>query len=195
VGGNDVPERSRYGDAFEPLIDAARANAPWAWERLYTWLAPVVVGYLRTHGVRDADDIASEVWIGVFHNIQRFRGDDAQFRSWVFTIVHRRMLDERRRLARRPEADAMDEHIHLHLAGSEHAEDAALSRMAADRLLGYCDQLNDDQRDVVLLRSVADLTVDQVAEVLGRSPGAVKALQRRGFAQLRRILEQQGATL
>ena len=56
-------------------------------------------------------------------------------------------------------------------------------------------ELTPDQRDVMLLRVVADLTVEQVAEVVGKPPGAVKALQRRALAALRRLVEAEGVPL
>jgi RNA polymerase sigma factor (sigma-70 family) len=195
MGEKQVPERARYGDAFEPLIEAAKTGAPWAWERLYCWLSPVVVGYLRSQGVREADDLASEVWVGVLRNIDRFTGDDAQFRSWVFVIAHRRLQDERRRLVRRPESESTDETESTGFPAGDDTAEAALGRVAAERVREFCDQLPADQRDVVLLRTVADLTVEQVAAVLGRSPGAVKALQRRGFTRLRRLVESEGVPL
>jgi RNA polymerase sigma factor (sigma-70 family) len=195
MGGLPAPDRARYGDAFEPLIAAASAGAPWAWDRLYRWLAPAVVGYLRSQGLREADDVASEVWVGIFRNIDRFVGDETQFRSWVFVIAHRRLQDEWRRMVRRPEPDSLhDGEPFDHTTGMD-VEAAALSRLAAERLQDACSDLAPDQRDVVLLRTVADLTVDQVADVLGKSPGAVKALQRRGFGRLRRLLADQGVTL
>ena len=61
--------------------------------------------------------------------------------------------------------------------------------------IALCARLAPDQRDVLLLRIVADLTVDDVAAVVGKSRGAVKALQRRGFQALRKILEQEGVPL
>ncbi len=74
-------------------------------------------------------------------------------------------------------------------------EDDALRAMAEERVRTLCAPLPAGQRDVLLLRLVADLTVEQVAKALGRTPGAVKALQRRGLAALRQVLEQEGVPL
>ncbi len=64
-------------------------------------------------------------------------------------------------------------------------EDDALRRMSGDRVRSLVETLAPDQRDVILLRMVSDLTVDSIADILGKSPGAVKALQRRGLGALR----------
>jgi len=75
------------------------------------------------------------------------------------------------------------------------AEQAALSRLSAQRVSQLCEQLVPDQRDVLLLRLVGGLTVEQVAAGVGKSPGAVKALQRRGLAATRKLLEREGVPL
>jgi hypothetical protein len=57
------------------------------------------------------------------------------------------------------------------------------------------EQLAPDQRDVLLLRVLGELTVEEVAGVIGKSPGAVKALQRRGLAAIKLTLAKEGVTL
>ena len=73
------------------------------------------------------------------------------------------------------------------MANADSAEDDALRRLATDRVREVCSRLAPDQRDVVLLRILGELTVEQVAGMLAKSPGAVKQLQRRGFEAIRRI--------
>ena len=189
--------RAAFGDVFEPLLAAACSAEPWAWERLYGWLSPVVLGYLRSQSLRDAEDRASEVSVGVFRNIATFSGTEDQFRSWVFVVAHRRVQDERRRLGRRPEPAPLDSDDQGDPVSTwaDPADDEAVSRVAADRLRETCERLAPDQRDVVLLRALADLTVEQTATVLGKSEGAVKALQRRGFGRLRQLLVEGGVPL
>jgi RNA polymerase sigma factor (sigma-70 family) len=178
---------------FDALLAAARSGAPDAWHRLYTQLAPAVAGYLRLRGATDVDDLTSEVFIAVFRKVAGFTGTEENFRSWVFVIAHRRLLDQRRRRIRRgadaPLADACEP------VAPGSVEDAALRRLAAARVRELCADLSADQADVVLLRIVGDLTVEQVAHVVGKSPGAVKQLQRRAFESIRRALEREGVTL
>src|SRR5215831_18270393 len=94
------------GADFEALLAAARAGRPEAWERVYRSLAPAVTGYLRMQGALEPDDLASEAFLGVFRSIGSFAGDEAGFRSWVFVIAHRRLVDERRARSRRPPLEA-----------------------------------------------------------------------------------------
>jgi RNA polymerase sigma factor (sigma-70 family) len=181
--------RSEFGDAFHALLAAAHSGAPWAWDRIYRWLAPAVAGYLRVQGVDDADDVTSEVFLGVVRGIARFNGDEQQFRSWVFVIAHRRLQDHRRRQYRRPATTELTDGL---VAAGGDSEADAIGALSTARVHALCARLAPDQRDVVLLRLIADLTVDVVAAVLGKTRGAVKALQRRGFEALRRIFEQEG---
>ena len=179
------------GAAFESVLSAARANEGWAFERLFDELAGPVAGYLRVQGAREPDDLANEVFLGVFSGIAGFHGSEDQFRSWVFTIAHHRLIDERRRLGRRPvlaegEPDA-------NLSGGD-AEDDALRSAGNERARELLGRLARDQRDVLLLRILADLTVEQAAEALRKTPGAVKALQRRSLAALRREISKEGVS-
>lgn len=175
------------GSAFDDVLVAAQAGAAWAFETLYRDLAPAVTGYLRLHGAAEPDDLASETFLGVFTGLSGFRGDEAGLRSWVFTIAHRRLLDDWRRRSRRPQPADDPGDLASHVGGD--VEDDALARIGADDVRRLCGTLPADQRSVLLLRILADLTVEQVAGVLGRSVGAVKALQRRGLRTLRERLE------
>jgi RNA polymerase sigma factor (sigma-70 family) len=185
-----------FGASFTAVLAAAQANAPWAYERLYSALAPAVHGYLRFQGAPEPEDLTSEVFLGAFKGISEFQGDEDAFRSWVFTIAHRRLTDERRRCGRRPARADYVTADEIELAAGN-VEDDALAHLAERRVRDLCESLAPDHRDVLLLRLVAGLTVDQVAEALGRSTASVKALQRRGLAAVRRQLENQheGATL
>ena len=180
-------------EPFARVLAAAHADAPWAYDRLYRSLAPTVCGYLRLQGAREPEDLTSEVFLGAFAGIRSFRGDEAGFRSWVFTIAHRRLVDERRRFACRPPLAGASP-VRPEAAGGDVEEDA-LRRMSAERVRALCDRLAPDQRDVLLLRMGPALTVDEVAAALGKTPGAVKALQRRGLAALRQALSREGVPL
>jgi RNA polymerase sigma factor (sigma-70 family) len=191
-------QRDRFDGQFDAVLAAARDGAPWAFERMFTALAPAVTGYLRVQGSTEPEDLTSEVFVAILRNLRNFQGEEAGFRSWVFTIAHRRLLDERRRRARRPMPEPLTATTAVAARQSPAADDVegAIDRsLGAERVRALCDRLVPDQRDVLLLRLLGDLSIEQIAETLGKSSGAVKALQRRGLAAVGRLLEREGVTL
>jgi RNA polymerase sigma factor (sigma-70 family) len=163
---------------------AARVDASVARRRCaadaYRSLAPAVLGYLRSQRVPEPEDVLGEVFLHVAQRIGRFRGDDAELRRWVFTITRRRVIDSWRRRASRPAVavEALPD-----VAAAEPELDAV-----DPALIAAVEALTPDQRDVVLLRFVADLPLQDVARITGRPVGAVKALQHRALATLGRVL-------
>jgi RNA polymerase sigma-70 factor (ECF subfamily) len=172
------------GDAFASVLAAAQAGASWACTKIWNDHAPAVAAYLRTRGSREPDDVTSDVFLTVFDRLHSFSGNAAAFRSFVFSIAHRRLVDELRMRGRRGETVELTPAEDPRRASS--AEDEATSRLGDHQVLALLTALPADQRDVMVLRIVADLTVEQVAEVLGKRPGAVKALQRRAIERLRK---------
>ena len=177
----------RTGPAFDDVLAAAQAGAAWAFEALYRELSPAVTGYLRLHGAAEPDDLASETFISVLTGLPGFRGDEEALRAWVFTIAHRRLVDDWRRRGRRPQVTDDDALLEERRGGD--VEDDVLVRVGAADVHRLCATLPADQRAVLLLRILADLTVEQVAQVMDRSVGSVKALQRRGLRTLRTTLD------
>jgi RNA polymerase sigma factor (sigma-70 family) len=186
--------RVRIGPDFDSVLRAAQSGAPWALTRVYEAFSGPVLGYLRLQGAADPEDLANEVFLGVLRRIPTFEGDEDDFRSWVFTIAHSRLIDERRRDSRRPQI-VHDGHELVNDRAGGDVERDALERLSSQRVQVLCEQLVADQRDVLLLRLLAGLTVESIAEALGKSEGAVKALQRRGLANLRKILERDPVSL
>jgi RNA polymerase sigma factor (sigma-70 family) len=191
-------QRDRFDGQFDAVLAAAHDGAPWALERMFTALSPAVTGYLRVQGSAEPEDLTSEVFVAILRNLRNFQGDEAGFRSWVFTIAHRRLLDERRRRARRPLPEPLTDTADAVARESPAADDVegTIDRsLGAERVRALCDRLVPDQRDVLLLRLLGDLSIEQIAGMLGKSGGAVKALQRRGLAAVGRLLEREGVPL
>jgi RNA polymerase sigma-70 factor (ECF subfamily) len=146
---------------------------------IYKLLAAPVMGYLRAQRVPDPEDVTGEVFLQVARDLHRFQGDDDALRRWVFTIAHHRMVDTHRRRVRRPAV--------VNVAVPEQAEPPPDDPFDPE-LVAALDELTDAQREVVILRFVADLPVDAVAKLTGRTEGAVKAMQHRALEQLSRAL-------
>lgn len=171
---------------FADVLTAATYGEHWACRQLWEQFSPGVAGYARLHGSRDPDDTASEVFLAVFRALHRFHGGEAGFRALLYTIARRRVVDEHRRRGARPAEVEWEPDKDPRRAPS--AEDLALVDVGASEAAALLHDLPPDQREVLMLRLLGDLTVAQVATVLDKQPGAVKALQRRGLANLRRRL-------
>jgi RNA polymerase sigma-70 factor (ECF subfamily) len=158
--------------AWRPTLDGA-----------YRALAPAVLGYFRSHHLDAAEDLLGDVFVSVARGLRRFRGDADDFRRWVFTIARRRKIDHLRRLRVR-RLDATTEPPDR--AASD--GDGSVAVLDVD-LVAALQELTPLQRDVVVLRFVADLPLDVVARIVRRPTGAVKSLQARALVRLATSLD------
>jgi RNA polymerase sigma-70 factor (ECF subfamily) len=178
---------ARGDEPGDDVVAAARRGKAGALEALYETYVGRVAGYVRGLGVPDPEDTVSEVFVSVVRGLGRFKGDEADFRRWLFTIAHRRVVDARRAQSRRPEQPTDPSQL-PDVAATGHEIDEATTRVDATDATRALDGLTVDQREVILLRIVADLSVADAAEILGKQPGAIKTLQRRALASLRRLM-------
>lgn len=178
---------------LEDVLPAAQEGQAWALRAVYEELAPRVRGYLRSRGAAEPEDLTSEVFLAVFPKLASVTGGAPGLRTLVFSVAHARLVDDLRRQTRHGVAAEYDAQQDQRAAPS--SEDEALALLATEQVRALLRGLPDDQRDVLLLRVVSDLTVEQVAAAIGRSPGAVKQLQRRGLLALRARAEEGGVPL
>lgn len=178
------------GEAFDSILGAARTGAEWAWTRLYQEMTPPVLGYLRARGAHDPEDLLGEVYLQVVRDLARFEGDEGAFRAWMFQIAHHRLIDDRRYRGRRPEL-ALDA-LATTRAGTDDVEAEVDHRINVDRIRAALAELSEDQSDVLMMRIIGGFTIPEIAEVMGKRIGAVKALQRRGLKALERIFGDEG---
>jgi RNA polymerase sigma-70 factor, ECF subfamily len=180
--------RHRPPAGSSELAARARAGEPDALTQIWQLHAPAVAGYFRAHGIDGADDLTSEVFLGVFAKIRTFRGGDDDLRTFIFSVAHHRGVDEMRRRARRGPIDPYD--VEKDPRSVPSAEADALGRIESKRAMELVAALPPDQREVMMLRFFGDLTLEQTASAVGKRVEAVKALQHRALARLRKILEQ-----
>jgi RNA polymerase sigma-70 factor (ECF subfamily) len=181
---------------FRETLAAAREGDEAAWQRLFRALAPAMLGYLRSAGATEPEDVMSEAFLQMARDIHKFKGNERGFRAWGFSIAHHRLLDASRHSARRPSdpVDEVPESTDPTAHGGD-AADEALARIGAEEIRDVLETLSPDQRDVLLLRILGDLKIPEIAAALDKRQGAVKALQRRGLAAVERELERRGVTL
>lgn len=176
-------------------IEGMRRGDAEAVTFVYRTLSGPLYGYLlrRWGDPASAQDLVADVFIEVLESIQTFEGPPAAFRAWVFRIARNTLIDHARKEGRRRHA-SVDEAAEAGdlPAAADSPERDALGRLEQARILRLVDELSADQRDVVLLRLVADLPIADVADIIGKTPGAVKLLQHRALQTLRRRLGEEG---
>ncbi len=180
------------GRSFAELIADAGRGDELAFARLYGDVQPQLLRYLRVVARSDAEDIASETWCRVVRGLRSFSGDEAGFRSWVFTIARRQAIDWHRYEARRPSVSTAPEELRSAVAAAG-TEEQVLEQLGSTRALEWIATLPADQAEVVLLRAVVGLDVARVAEVVGKRPGTVRVLAHRGLRALAARLEDAAA--
>ena len=179
---------------FAAVLRGARTGDDAAWTALYAEFAPALLGYLRARRADQPDDLLGEVMLQIVRDLPGFDGNKSEFRAWAFTIAHHRLLDERRRATRKP-AEPMPPPELERVGPLGNTEDDALRGLSAERVARSWPSLSPDQQNVILLRVLGELSTEQVAEVIGKTQGAVKALQHRGLEAIRTELENERVTI
>jgi RNA polymerase sigma-70 factor (ECF subfamily) len=150
--------------------------------------------YLRVVAAENAEDIAAETWVQVVRGLPKFTGDESAWRAWLFTTARRRLLDQVRLRKRHP-AEPLDEISPADVPRAAGAEQVAMENIATESAMALLSQLPEQQAEVILLRVVAGLDTDVVAEMLGRTPGAIRVAAHRGLRKLAALLSGAGVTL
>jgi len=185
----DVPLREECAMTAldDTVVDAAGRGDPEAVEAVYRFLAPRVLGYLRVRGVDDPEGLTNEVFIAVIPRLPGVRGGAAGLRSLVFSVAHARVVDDHRRRARWPSQAPYEPQLDTRSAAS--AETEVMGSVRTTEVGQLLEELGEEQRAVITLRVLADLSLEETAAVLGKSVGSVKQLQRRGLLRLRELVD------
>jgi RNA polymerase sigma-70 factor (ECF subfamily) len=170
------------------LLERIRANEAGAFDELYNRYAPRIFGYLyqRLNGnVEEAEDLTAEVFTKVFQKIGGFEVQGAPLSSWLFRIARNRLIDSVRR---RPNyiQTVLDNALTTAAGSVFHGLEQHLS---LELIKGGLTRLTPEQRQVIILRFLQDKTIAETAEIMQRNEEAVKKLQSRGLASLRRGIE------
>lgn len=171
-------------DDFASVLRAAQRGEERAFAVLYRRLNARILRYFASRAPGQAEDLAAETWMGAARNLATFEGDEASFRSWLFTIANRRLVQHWRESARRPPLEPSSEGEPA-IADPEEVEESALQTIVAQEAARtIAGSLTREQAEVVLLRVLGGLGVEDVARVLGKRPGAVRALQHKAVRKL-----------
>ncbi|MFI9581113.1 RNA polymerase sigma factor [Streptomyces sp. NPDC052236] len=159
---------------------------------VYRAVHPRLLGYVRTLvGEPDAEDVASEAWLQIARDLDRFSGDADRFRGWAARIARNRALDHIRMRGRRPAVGGDETELNGQPSESDTA-DEALEALATGSAMALIAQLPQDQAEAVVLRVVVGLDAKSAAMTLGKRPGAVRTAAHRGLKRLAELLGAEG---
>ena len=181
-------------DTFGPVpdvIDRARNGDRTAFAELYDKHVDSVYRYLlyRVREPSDAEDLCSEVFTRAFANIHRYRWQGKSFLAWLYTIARNAVTDRRRR--ERPTVEI--DHAYGLAEDGPTAHDRAVHGEAVDALRGAVRHLTSEQQEVLVLRFVENRSSREVAKILGKNEGAIRALQFRALGRLRKLMRDEPA--
>jgi RNA polymerase sigma-70 factor (ECF subfamily) len=173
------------------LVDRAVRRDQAAFAELYDLHVSRVYRYAfyRTGKRSDAEDVTDQVFLQAWAAIDRFRWKGKPFVAWLYVLAHNAVIDWRRRAA--PSESLDDSELPLRMA-SEEASLELTRWMDTELLAGAISHLTPDQQQVIILKFVDGLDTAEVARLMNRREGTIRALQMRALQSLRRVLERQG---
>jgi len=170
----------------ESLVRRAQQNDSDAFARLYEANFDKIYRYVvvRIGDRAEAEDVTQQVFVNALRSIGSYRWQGVSFSAWLFRIAHNKAVDHLRKRTRQA-VTPLDEPL------SDEGADPRLlveRKLDIERVLKATDKLTEAQREVIALRFTSGLPVAEVAEIMGKSPGAVKVLQHSAIVALRKVL-------
>jgi len=172
-------------------VERAAARDPEAIAKLYHLYAPKIQSFIyhRTSDPMVTEDLTGQVFLRMLEAMRGGKGWRTSFSGWIYRIAHNLVVDYYRKRSQATYTN-LDDTPHIP-AGNGDPYKATAAKLESDALLRAINQLTDEQAQVITLRFLEGYNISEVAEMMDKTEGAVKALQFRGMATLRRIMEQQ----
>ncbi len=172
------------------LVEQAKSGNEDALTTLYERYATPIYRYIyyRVGDIELAQDIQAEVFLRMVEGIHRYEDRGWPLSAWLYRIAHDRTVDMLRRRSRRYHVP-----IEYWDGSCEGPEDAISMRLEHEEVMARLGDLTAEQRQVIVMRFVREMSIQEVAEQLGRTEGSVKALQHRGLQSLARHFGAQAA--
>lgn len=160
-------------DSFAPLYD-------YYFPKIYNYV------YYRVRNAQLAEDLVSETFYKALANLSKYQWKNRSFGCWLYTIARNQIIDH----SRRQEPVLIDEEKgELGISSDGNPEEKVLKDVTREELIEALKMLSPDQQDALLLRFQEGLRIKEIARVLNKNEGAVKALLFRGLKSLRKKLE------
>lgn len=182
---DDFTRESFPHEEISGLVDDAAGGNTQSFGRLYTIYHKKIYHYIlyQVRNVMIAEDITADVFVKVIEKIDTCRGKGPSFTGWIYRIARNRIIDYFRHNKRRLALETDDQAL---IGDETHSPFKEAERK---ELLGVISALPDIPRQVIILKFIIGLRNDEIAQVIGKSPGAIRIIQMRALATLRKKLE------
>jgi RNA polymerase sigma-70 factor (ECF subfamily) len=169
----------------ESLVRRAQKHDQEAFAQIYEEYFDKIYRYitLKIGDTAEAEDLTQQVFLNTLRSISSFRWKGKPFSAWLYRIAHNQVVDFLRK--KKKAIVPLEETL---VGGGDDPQRVAERKLDIGRVLSAARHLTDAQREVISLRFTSELSIAQVAEVMGKSQGAVKALQHSGIVALRKAL-------
>jgi len=169
----------------ESLVRRAQKQDQEAFAQIYEEYFDKIYRYitLKIGDAVEAEDLTQQVFLNSLRSISSFRWKGRPFSAWLYRIAHNQVVDYLRK--KKKMTVPLDEKL---ASADDNPQLATERKLDVEQVLVAARHLTDAQREAISLRFTSELSIAQVAEVMGKSQGAVKALQHSGIVALRRAL-------
>lgn len=175
----------------EDLVRRAKQHDQMAFARLYEEYFDKIYRYtvVKIGNETEAEDMTQQVFLNALKSISSFKWQGAPFSAWLYRIAHNQVVDYLRKKAKRP-STIEDDPPDIIDGNSRNSDPQRITEhnLSMEQLLEAARQLTAAQREVISLRFTSDLSTAEVARIMGKSPGAIKALQHSAIVALRKVL-------
>jgi RNA polymerase sigma-70 factor (ECF subfamily) len=173
----------------QSLVARAQQHDEEAFARLYETYFDKIFRYicLKIGDRFEAEDMTQQVFMKALKSISSFKWKDIPFSAWLYRIAHNQIVDYLRRKTRRPTGPLDEAVLHAEEPGGG-PQEALESRLELEQLVTATRKLTPAQREVLALRFSSELPIAEVSRIMGKSEGAIKALQHSAVVALRRIM-------
>ncbi|MFC1921040.1 RNA polymerase sigma factor [Chloroflexota bacterium] len=132
-----------------------------------------------------AEDVTEEVFIKAWKAIGSCKGRENSFTAWLYRIARNHLIDEIRKLKRRPSLDT--DIIEVYASHEGEIEEY----LTQQELLAFIERLPENQRQVILLKFIQGLSNEEISQVMNKSQGAVRIMQMRALENLRKEFDRE----
>jgi RNA polymerase sigma-70 factor (ECF subfamily) len=168
------------------LVRRAQQKDQRAFTELYEAYFDKIYRYvtIKTGDKTEAEDMTQQVFMKALESISSFKWKGVPFSAWLYRIAHNQVIDYYRRQKKRPDTLKDDALV----VSDSNPQQVAERNLDIEQVMSATRKLTDSQREVISLRFSGGLSTSEVANIMGKSQGAIKALQHSAIVALRKAL-------